>query len=259
MRIEDIGKRIRQRRLKIGMTQHELAVNLNISPQAISKWELGKNAPDITLLPSLAAALNSTIDYLLGHGGLITRSVSGTVMVVRIRRYYERITSVNLDQMVIFSNTFCYRATEHAIAQNGIPISYNEGCSLFMFIGTEHKDRALKAAIHLLHLCSDCSPMTMGLSSGTFFLGLIGHRNFAHQNVIGKAVQEAIMASAMIEHRTDRTLAVTPQFASAPQLAELTAEPERIEADGFEVLVFDTRTISSGGGSDRARSFTPSM
>lgn len=259
MRIEDIGKRIRQRRLKIGMTQHELAVNLNISPQAISKWELGKNAPDITLLPSLAAALNSTIDYLLGQGVQITRPVSGTALAARIRRYAEKTNAVDLDQMVIFSNTFCYRVTEHVLAQNGIPISHTEGCSLCVFTGTDHKNRAFKTAVDLLRLCRDCSHMTIGLSSGRFFLGQIGHRNFAHQNVIGKAVQEAIMASAMIEHRTDRTLAVTPQFASAPQLAELTAEPERIEADGFEVLVFDTRTISSGGGSDRARSFTPSM
>lgn len=63
----DIGSTISARRKKLGLTQQMLAEKLDISFQAISKWENGTSYPDVTLLPSLAAALNISIDSLLGY------------------------------------------------------------------------------------------------------------------------------------------------------------------------------------------------
>ncbi len=37
----DMGSRIRELRKKRGLTQEALAEHLNISPQAVSKWENG--------------------------------------------------------------------------------------------------------------------------------------------------------------------------------------------------------------------------
>ena len=60
----EIGKKIKTLRLKKGMTQEELAVKLNISSQAISKWENNVTMPDIQMLPDLSVILGVTIDEL---------------------------------------------------------------------------------------------------------------------------------------------------------------------------------------------------
>ena len=63
----NIGQIIFDRRRALGFTQQVLAEKLNISFQAISKWENGTSCPDIDLLPRLAAVLNLSIDALLGY------------------------------------------------------------------------------------------------------------------------------------------------------------------------------------------------
>ncbi len=60
------GKTIKDLRLKNNMTQEKLADLLNISPQAVSRWETDVAMPDISLLPPLANLFNVTTDYLLG-------------------------------------------------------------------------------------------------------------------------------------------------------------------------------------------------
>lgn len=64
------GEVISKRRKELGLTQNQLAQSLNISFQAISKWENGTTFPDVTMLPKLAAALNTTVDALLGYRGI---------------------------------------------------------------------------------------------------------------------------------------------------------------------------------------------
>ncbi len=59
------GTIIKDLRLKHNMTQERLAELLNISPQAVSRWETGAAMPDISLLPPLANLFGVTTDYLL--------------------------------------------------------------------------------------------------------------------------------------------------------------------------------------------------
>lgn len=54
-------------RKEMGFTQDELANQLGITYQAVSKWETEQAMPDITLLPSLATILNVSVDKLLGY------------------------------------------------------------------------------------------------------------------------------------------------------------------------------------------------
>ncbi len=66
------GKVICKRRKELGLTQNQLAKSLNISFQAVSKWENNTAYPDIGMLPKLAAVLNTTVDALLGYESVVT-------------------------------------------------------------------------------------------------------------------------------------------------------------------------------------------
>jgi transcriptional regulator with XRE-family HTH domain len=61
----DIGKKIKHLRLINNMTQEDIASQLFISRQVISKWELGKSLPDLTNLLALSNLFNVSIDSLL--------------------------------------------------------------------------------------------------------------------------------------------------------------------------------------------------
>ena len=62
---ETLGRRIARLRLTKTATQERLAKELNVSPQAVSKWENDINYPDISLLPDLARFLGVSVDELL--------------------------------------------------------------------------------------------------------------------------------------------------------------------------------------------------
>ena len=57
MESNHIGSIIMKKRKALGYTQQDLAGYLNVSYQAVSKWENGTAYPDINLLPGIAQAL----------------------------------------------------------------------------------------------------------------------------------------------------------------------------------------------------------
>lgn len=60
-----LGKRIAQYRKEKGLTQEALAQAMNVSAQAVSKWENDQTCPDIASLPQLSRILGVTVDELL--------------------------------------------------------------------------------------------------------------------------------------------------------------------------------------------------
>ncbi|MBQ6715084.1 MAG: helix-turn-helix transcriptional regulator [Clostridia bacterium] len=60
-----LGKRIAQYRKEKGLTQEALAQAMNVSAQAVSKWENDQTCPDISSLPLLSKILGVTVDELL--------------------------------------------------------------------------------------------------------------------------------------------------------------------------------------------------
>ena len=61
----DLGTRIRESRIKRNLTQEELGQMLNVTPQAISRWENGISLPDVSMIPLLSEKLFVSVDYLL--------------------------------------------------------------------------------------------------------------------------------------------------------------------------------------------------
>ncbi|MBO5361304.1 MAG: helix-turn-helix transcriptional regulator [Clostridia bacterium] len=61
-----VGANIRRKRLERNLTQEEVAMQLAVSSQSISKWERGEGYPDIEMLPPLAHYFGISVDELLG-------------------------------------------------------------------------------------------------------------------------------------------------------------------------------------------------
>lgn len=65
-----IGAFIQKRRKDLELTQNQLGERLNVSYQAVSKWERGESLPDTTLLLALAQVLETSVDNILNGGHL---------------------------------------------------------------------------------------------------------------------------------------------------------------------------------------------
>lgn len=63
---ETLGRRIMRHRKTLGLTQDQLAEQLGVTAQAVSKWENDQSCPDIAMLPRLSAIFGITTDQLLG-------------------------------------------------------------------------------------------------------------------------------------------------------------------------------------------------
>lgn len=73
---EQIGIRIAALRKKSGLSQQALAEKLGVSAQAVSKWEGGRNLPDIDMFRELAWLFHMTIDSIV-EGDLAFAQKSG--------------------------------------------------------------------------------------------------------------------------------------------------------------------------------------
>lgn len=58
-----VGRRLRDRRLSLEMTQEELGAKIDVSFQQIQKYERGTNRISVTRLLRLAAALDADVSY----------------------------------------------------------------------------------------------------------------------------------------------------------------------------------------------------
>ena len=74
---ESIGKFILELRKKNNLTQKQLADKLNVTAQAVSKWENGRGIPDIEILQKISIEFNVNIDSILKgkEKGLFSRKV----------------------------------------------------------------------------------------------------------------------------------------------------------------------------------------
>ena len=65
MNQDNIAKFIKEIRKKNNLTQKDLADKYGVTYQAVSKWENGKNIPDITLLKEMSKDFNINIEDIL--------------------------------------------------------------------------------------------------------------------------------------------------------------------------------------------------
>ena len=74
------GATIKSLRERKGITQGQLAEQLEVSPKTISKWETARGLPDISLLESLAAALGVSVMELMSGEPVCNRNISANLL-----------------------------------------------------------------------------------------------------------------------------------------------------------------------------------
>ena len=83
MNQEKIGKFIKELRRKNNLTQKELADKYNVTYQAVSKWENGKNIPDLSLIRKMSKDFNIDIEDIL-DGKIKNKKNSGIIKIIII-------------------------------------------------------------------------------------------------------------------------------------------------------------------------------
>ncbi len=75
----NIGKRIHQIRQQKNLTQEQLAKDLAISRQAVSKWESGKAIPDIENLMYISDLYDVSLDELIKGDDKVSQKIVADV------------------------------------------------------------------------------------------------------------------------------------------------------------------------------------
>jgi len=84
--MSDLSNRLTEMRTVHRMSQEEVASELHVSRQAVSKWETGKGAPDTTTLIALADVYGVSLDELVGR---TPEEPQGFVSDIEVYQPYE--------------------------------------------------------------------------------------------------------------------------------------------------------------------------
>ena len=74
-----LGKQISRLRAAKGLSQEDLANDLQVSRQSISKWETGRGLPDMALFQPLAEALQVSVSELFSGVQIVNQNRSGNL------------------------------------------------------------------------------------------------------------------------------------------------------------------------------------
>ena len=235
MRIDELGETIRTLRTRLGYTQQDLASALQVSPQAVSKWERGENAPDICLLPALAELLGCTVDALCGADRPRDRVVEATAFFLDLRGFSALAGKLQPAELAIALNAFFYPAAEHIAARDGIVLKYMGDALLAVFLGPGQRERAFEAAF----ACRDASPrpLGIGIASGPVWMGAIGHPASARPDAIGPAVNVASLLLAWGGRRCRAT----------PGTSFIAADGSAVDPVAAALELGDSEEIEAGG------------
>ncbi len=210
MLLTELAKRIRSKREKRGLKQQDVANALNVSPQAVSKWERAENAPDIAILGPLAKLLDVSVDWLLGTHDEGLDVFQASVMVTSISGAYERSLQMPARDFAIWANGQFYQLTEITLRHDGIPVKYMGDRFLAFFSGANHTERALKTAGEARVLVGE--DLRVGLGSGEIYLGSVGHPDYARPDIMGSTVNLAFLTLEWAEKNAASGVAVPKEM-----------------------------------------------
>lgn len=207
MNLGELGSRIRGCREKQGLKQVDIANALQISSQAVSKWERGENAPDISLLAALSTLLGVSIEWLLGSNPESREVFEATVMVTSVLGYSRKSLQLPLPELALWANSLLTSITEAVLKYQGVPVKQLGDGILCFFSGKSHFARATQAAFTAKRISTD--PLKFALSSGEIYLGQIGHTDYSQLDILGDPVNLAFAAQGWLGSQTKSAIIVT--------------------------------------------------
>ena len=163
-----LGRNIKKYRKNKGFTQEELADLLNITPQAISKWESESGLPDVSMLIPLAQVLGVSTDALLGYDSISENEE----IIARVKETVNSIRNEEKDRAKAALRVSEYLSTETTLNPGCFEIIKDyvqETANLSMYADPvlencfpddqEHIDKIYRDAIrkgaYLISHCSD--------------------------------------------------------------------------------------------------------
>ena len=129
MNTYDFGKFLSQLRKEKGLTQIQLAEQLNVTDKAISRWETGKNFPDIEIFEDLSKILDISISELL-EGKRIEKdklfdvSEEHVVKQIKKNRKSKKIYMIIISVIMLLAMICGYLAMQNSGVFDGV--IYNE-------------------------------------------------------------------------------------------------------------------------------------
>ena len=103
------NEKLKMLRKESNLTQEELAERLNVSRQAITKWESGDGTPDIENLKQISILFNTTIDELIKENKIVT---------VESKVQYSYVQELDIDHTKHFDINICKINELNIIANN---------------------------------------------------------------------------------------------------------------------------------------------
>ena len=192
MNTAELGDRIRKCRERFKLSQLQLAHSLHVSPQAVSKWERGINAPDLSVLPLLSNVLQTSLDDLLLGPSKPQRTFRAAVITTSIRGFAERASTLSPQDVAVILNSIFQPITQIVLENKGVPLKYLGDGFLGYFSGADFESRAVAAVDRLIALCVNVN-LHISLVAGEIFLGSIGFGEYAAPDIIGDSVNLAFL------------------------------------------------------------------
>ncbi|MFM7461772.1 MAG: helix-turn-helix domain-containing protein [Burkholderiales bacterium] len=105
-----MGARIAELRKDSNITQVQLAETMEVSQQTVAAWEVGRRGVPVSVVPSLARALGTTVETLVGE----TPSPARRGPAPKLQQQIERITQLPKPQQ-----RFVMQMLDTVLAQRG--------------------------------------------------------------------------------------------------------------------------------------------
>jgi len=207
MFLSELGNKIRGQREKLGLKQQDVANALDVTPQAVSKWERGENAPDITVMKPLALLLGVSTDWLLSVHDEPRDEFEAAVLASSIHGAHRKSLTMKPHEFALWANGVFYALTEITLKHEGIPVKYMGDQYLCFFAGPRRIERALHAAFQARAAVAD--DLKIGLSHGEIYLGSVGHPDYCRPDIMGQNVNIAFLTAAWADAHTKSGIATT--------------------------------------------------
>ena len=227
-----LGNRIREHREKLGLKQTDVSHALQVSAQAVSKWERGENAPDISILIPLAKLFSISTDRLLGYYEMQEEALEATVLFADIAGTSLKTQSMEPRHIITWLNGLFFQLTEVVLQYDGIPVEYSGDSFLCFFSGEDHPKRAIRACISTRKIVS--VNVHMGLHSGTIHPFAIGHPDYSSPSIIGPTTILAFRTKEWAGNNTESGIAATHAVVEGMEDTDQIGTRQTVEFKGID-------------------------